>query len=142
MPRAIPLHGRDHRPGGADPVPFAEYEFKLFADSETVVTGDGRLIWRIPRSVDGLRLVLVSLYVTTVSSSGAPTLQIHNVSQAADILSTKVSVESSEYVSEDAAVQPVINSSYELAVAGERWRFDVDAAGTGAMGMGGSLTFG
>ena len=135
-------HGRRHSPFGSDPIRFAEYEFKLFSDAEYVASGDGALFWRVPRSVDGLKLIAISIYVSTVSSSGAPTLQIHNLTAAADMLSTAATIDASEYLSDTAAAPAVIDATEALVAAGDRIRFDVDAAGTGAKGLGGTLTFG
>lgn len=134
-------HGRRHAAWGTDPLPRrAEYEFKIFDDTTVVTTGDGKLLWRIPRSVDGLRLYEAHIYVSTVSSSGKPTLQIANITQATDVLTTKAEIDVSEYRSEDAATQPVSDRTIVFA-AGDRISFDVDIAGTGAKGLGGTLVF-
>lgn len=137
----LPVHGRDHRPGGGDPITFAEYEFKLFPDTDIVETGDGRLTWRVPTSVAGLRLLSAHAYVSTVSTSGKPTVQIYNATTANDMLSTRVEIDANEYDSYTAATQPVVNASYAQVSASDRIRFDIDVAGTGAKGLGVTLTF-
>lgn len=137
-------HSARHSPFGSDPSRFAEYEFKLFADGEVNVAGDGRLIWRVPKSITHPRLALVyvNIYVTTVSSSGTPTLQLHNIGTGNDVLSTALTIDVSEYDSDDAAAPAVIDSSEAVFSAGDLIRFDVDVAGTGAKGLGGTLRFG
>lgn len=141
MSKSTRIHGRDHRPGGADPVVFAEFELKVFGDDENVAAGDGRLIMLVPESANGLNLVAAHAFVTTVSSSGTPTIQIRNVTDAQDMLSTRITIDQSEIHSYTAATQPVINTSYDDVVTGDRLAVDVDVTGTGTKGLGVILTF-
>lgn len=142
MRKSVVMHGRDHRPGGADPIAFAEFELKVFGDDATLSTGDGKLIMVIPPSVNGLNLVAAHAFVTTVSSSGTPTIQIRNVTDAQDMLSTRITIDASEFTSYTAATAPVINTSYDDVATGDLLAVDVDVAGTGAKGLGVVLTFG
>lgn len=142
MRKSIPLHGRDHRPGGSDPIPFAEFEIKVVADDNTVATGDGQAIMVVPASVNGMNLVAAHAFVTTVSSSGTLTVQIRNVTDSHDMLSTRITIDASEYTSYTAAAAPVINASYDDVATGDLIAVDVDVAGTGAQGLGVILTFG
>lgn len=142
MRKSIPLHGRDHRPGGSDPVPFAEFEIKVTSDASTLATGDGQAIMVIPASVNGMNLIAAHAFVTTASSSGTPTVQIRNVTDAVDMLSTRITIDASEYTSYTAASAPVINSAYDDVATGDLFAVDVDVAGTGAKGLGVVLTFG
>jgi hypothetical protein len=80
-------------------------------------------------------------FVTTVSSSGLPTVQIRNVTDAVDMLSTKVSIDASEFTSYSAATAPVIDTSKDDVATGDLIAVDVDVAGTGAKGLGVILTF-
>ncbi len=64
-----------------------------------------------------------------------PAIQIHNVTDAVDMLSTKITIEEDEYNSWDAATAPVINTSNDDVVTGDRIRVDVDIAGAGAKGL-------
>ncbi len=140
-------HGWRHGPGGTDPSPIdvtgegGSYQFKIFRDDVVVVAGDNALVWLIPDELNGLMLVSVMLYVTTVSSSGKPTVQLANLTTGHDMLSTKVSVDVSEYSSYTASVPVVIDGSFDVVTTGDRISFDVDIAGTGAKGMGMKLTF-
>jgi len=126
------------------PVGLATYVIKVVADAVLVVVGDGQFIFVVTSEerLDGLRLIGVAAYVTTVSSSGRPTVQIRKVASALDLLSTKVSIDVSEHSSDYAATAPVINSANSLISLGDRIAIDVDVAGTGAKGLGVILVFG
>jgi hypothetical protein len=137
-----PYHGRTHVHGGTDPIPMGLFEIKVFSDAQTVATGDGKFIFAIPSDLDGLRLVDADAYVTTVSSSGNPTIQIRNVTDSQDMLSTRITIDASEFTSFTAATAPVINTTYDDVVTGDRIAIDVDVAGTGAKGLGVILRFG
>lgn len=114
---------------------------KVFSDLQTVTTGDGKFIFEVSRDMDGTNLVEIEIYVTTVSTSGLPTVQIRNITQAADMLTTKVSIDANEKNSKDAATQPVIDLNNDDVAWGNHIAIDVDVAGTGAMGLGVILTF-
>lgn len=116
-------------------------QLKIMDDATTVTTGDGKLIVVADATLNGLVLSAAHAYVTTVSSSGTPTVQIHNITDAVDILSTAITIDASEFTSYSAATPPVINTSNDDIATGDRIRVDVDVAGTGAKGLGVILTF-
>jgi len=88
-----------------------------------------------------MNLVDADAAVYTVSSSGTPTVQIHNLTDTQDMLSTLITIDANEYSSYTAATQPVINASYDDVATGDRLRIDVDVAGTGTKGLDVILTF-
>ncbi len=139
-------HGWTHVPakqGGTDPLPIrASYEMKVFSDTTVLTTGDGKFIFEIPADLDGMNLVDVRAFVTTVSSSGLPTVQIRNVTQAVDMLTTKITIDASEKSSRTAATAAVIDTSNDDVADGDQIAIDVDVAGTGAKGLGVILVFG
>lgn len=141
-------HGRDHHPGGEDPMNLAAVLFiKVTSDlaaSASVATGDGQFVFEVSKDMDGLTLTEVETYVTTVSSSGKPTIQLRKIRAGFgdnDILSTKCEIDANEKNSKDAAIQPVINATYDDVLWGDHIAIDVDIAGTGAKGLGVILTF-
>jgi len=122
------------------------FTFKVFADpgaldgnlptsARVVTTGDGKVQWDIPLTMDGLDLVWVGASVSVVSSSGAIQVQIHNTTSAVDVLSTPISIDSGEFTDRTAATAWVIDADNAAAVDGHMWRIDVDAAGTNAEGL-------
>lgn len=111
-------------------------EFKLLDDATVLTAGDGKLIWCVPQIFNGWNIVSVAAFVTTVSSSGLPTFQIRNVTDAVDILSTKVSIDANEFTSYTAATAAVIDAAKDDLATGDLIAFDCDVAGTGAKGAG------
>lgn len=137
-----PYHGRTHIPGGTDPIPgHPMFAIKVFSDLMTVTTGDGKFIFAIPDDVDGMNLIDADAFVTTVSSSGTPTVQIRNITQAVDMLSTRITIDANEFTSYTAAAPPVINTANDDVAVSDLIAIDVDVAGTGAKGLGVYLTF-
>lgn len=114
----------------------AIYEVKVFDEVNVVVAGDKAFEFEIPEDIDSAVLVKAEAYITTVSSSGAVQVQLHNVDTAVDMLSTIITIDVGELNSKDAGTQPVVNLSNDDVSWGDHIRIDVDAAGTGAMGLG------
>jgi hypothetical protein len=121
--------------------PLGAFEIKVVDDATVVATGDGQAIMMIPADLTGLNLTTVAAFVTTVSSSGTVSVQIRNVTDAVDMLTTKVTIDQSEFTSYTAGTAAVINTTYDDVVTGDRIAIDVDSAGTGAKGLGIVLGF-
>ena len=136
------MHGRDHRAGGSDPIRAGNFEIKVVSDAELVVVGDGQFIFAIPSDLNRTQLLSAQAYVTTVSNSGLPTVQIRNVTRSVDMLSTKVSIDESGYTSYTAATPSVVDATKDDVGTGDRIAVDVDVAGTGTQGLGVILVFG
>ena len=148
----VSYHAETHRPhtrGGSDPLPaLGFFEIKVFADTNAldgnlpdeariVDVGDGKFIFVIPRDLDGCELHHAAAYVTV---AGAVTVQIRNVTQAYDFLTTKITIDAAEFSSYTAATPPVIDA--DLVVdKGDRIAIDVDAADGTAEGLGVILHF-
>ena len=106
-------------------------------------TGDGKQYFRIPAELNGKNLVSCAAAVTTTSSSGTPTVQIARGRQAnattahayADMLTTKITIDATEYDSKDATTAAVIDTSNDDVATGDLIRIDVDVAGTGTAGL-------
>ena len=116
-------------------------QVKVIDDLTTLTTGDGKVIFLVPQELNGYNLVSANAFVTTVSSSGTPTVQIRNVTDAVDMLSTRITIDASEYTSYTAAAAAVVDATYDDVATGDRLAVDVDVAGTGAKGLGIVLTF-
>jgi 2-hydroxy-3-keto-5-methylthiopentenyl-1-phosphate phosphatase len=117
-------------------------EIKVFDDTTTITTGDGKYIWVVPSQFSTRKILAVFATVTTVSSSGLPTIQIANITNANDVLSTAITIDASEFTSDTAATPAVVNSSNNTLATGDRIRVDVDVAGTGAKGLSVGLIIG
>lgn len=110
-------------------------------NGDALTTGDGKAYFRVNSQLDGYDLFAVAAQVTTVSSSGTPTVQINNVTQAADMLSTKLTIDANEVDSSTAAVPAVIDAANDDVATADQLRIDVDVAGTGTKGLIVELTF-
>jgi hypothetical protein len=111
------------------------YHIKIFADDQIVLSGNGRFILTIPQDMAGAILTDVEISVTTASSSGIVQVQLRNITNAVDILSTRVQVDASEFHSNDAATQPVISTANANMAHEDRIAIDIDAAGANAKGL-------
>lgn len=106
--------------------------------------GDGKAYFTVPLSMNGLNIISANASVSTVSSSGTPTIQIARIRSGTpiDVLSTAVTIDVSEYSSYTADVPAVVNTSNDDLVTGDFLRVDLDVAGTGAKGLNVNITVG
>lgn len=117
-------------------------QFKIFDDLTVLTAGDGKLIFCIASEMNGLNLVEANAFVTTASTSGTPTIQIRNVTQSADMLTTPITIDANEFTSYTAATPPIIDPAHDSVATGDLIAIDVDVTGTGAQGLGVLLRFG
>ena len=123
---------------GTKPVVIA----KVTADSASLSTGDGQLIFAIDSSLNGRKLTDAQAFVSTAATVGTPTIQIRNITQTnVDILSTAITIDTNENTSYTATTPSVINSSNATVSTGDLIAVDVDVAGTSTGGLGVILTF-
>jgi hypothetical protein len=116
-------------------------------NGNAITTGDGKAYFPIPASLNGLNLTVVEARLTTVSSSGIPTIQIARKRLSApgtettvDMLTTKLTIDASEFSSQHATAA-VIDTANDDVATGDALRVDIDVAGTGAKGLTVHLTF-
>lgn len=106
----------------------------VFNDSQDVATGNGAgdLFFRVPSTMNGMNLVGVAAAVQTAGTTGTTDIQVHNVTQAADMLSTVITIDSGETDSSTAAAAAVIDTANDDVATGDQLRIDVDAVSTTA----------
>lgn len=102
----------------------------LVANGTALTVGDGKAFFRIPSGYNGMDLISVAAHAGTASSANAITLQVFNVSDNVDMLSTALTIDANENDSSTAATAAVINSSYKSVSTGDWIRIDCDGAGT------------
>ena len=68
----------------------------------------------------------------TASTSGTLTVQVHNVTDSVDMLSTPITIDENETDSSTAATPPVTAASNATVTIGDRLRVDMDVAGNGS----------
>ena len=111
-----------------------------YATATAVADGAGYFV--IPKEMNGLNLIRCVATVITAGTTGTTDIQIHNVTDAADMLSTKLTIDSTEKSSSTAATPYVINAATDDVAENDVIRIDVDAISTTpAEGLLVTLTF-
>ena len=106
------------------------YEVKLNSDV-ALTTGDYQGWFMILPIFNGW--VITSVYAMRKSGTGVPALQLRNVTDGVDVLSTKVTIDSGEVTSGTAATPAVINTSNDDVASYDIFAVDVDVAGTATL---------
>lgn len=99
----------------------------VFGWLATVETGDGKFYFHVDALLNGMDLNAVHAEVITAGVTGTTDIQIHNVTQAADMLSTKLTIDSAETGSDTAATPAVIDTANDDVAENDLLRVDVDA---------------
>ena len=76
-----------------------------------------------------MNLVEVEAFVVTAGTTGTTDIQIANVTQGVDILSTKLTIDSGE-TNSSSAVAAVIDTANDDVATGDVLRVDIDAVST------------
>lgn len=101
-------------------------------NEEDCATGDGKAFLHIPEHVDGLCLVYLHGEAGTAGVTGTMDVQIANVTQGADMLSTVLTRDSGETGSDTAATPHVIDGANSRVFKNDVLRVDYDAVQTTA----------
>lgn len=109
--------------------------WKVIDDATVLTTGDGKVIFSVPPELNGMNLVSVFASVSTVSSSGNPTVSVENLTDTTVMLSTLLTIDATEYSSNTAATAAVIDTAHDDVATGDRLEINVDVAGTGTKGL-------
>lgn len=127
---------------GVSDLTYRSTSTQVIAPTTDCSTGDGKAYFTIPTGVGGANLVAVHARVVTAGTTGTMDIQIHNVTKAQDMLSTKITIDSTETGSETAATAAVINTSTDDVSTNDLIRIDIDAVHTtAAKGLIVTLTF-
>ena len=107
-------------------------QLTAFDYTTDVSTGDGAAYFVIPSSLNGMNLVSCAAYVITAGTTGTTDVQVARVrsSTPVDMLSTKLTIDSTEIGTDTAATAAVINGSNDDVATHDRIRIDVDATST------------
>lgn len=96
----------------------------------SAATGNDQAYFYIPQEMGGWNLVGVAAVVETAGTTGTIDIQIRNATQAADMLSTVMTIDSGETSTGTAATPPVIDTANDDVATGDRIQVDVDAVQT------------
>ena len=113
----------------------ARAPFIVILDNNTdtaVADGVGNFEW-VPGDIfNGYNIVDIECGVYVAGTTNTTDIQIHNITSAADVLSTKCTIDSGETSSHTAATAAVINTAEDDITSADRYRFDIDAVSTTA----------
>jgi hypothetical protein len=103
----------------------------VYATTNTA-TGDGQAFVRIPSVLNGYNLVAVAAHVYAAGTTNTTDIQLRRVrsGSAVDMLSTKITIDSTEVDTLTAAAAAVINASNDDVNTGDIIAVDVDAVST------------
>jgi hypothetical protein len=100
------------------------------ATGTDLATGDRQAWIKIPADIAGLDLVSVEADVVTAPTGAALSIQVRNVTQAADMLSTAITIDATETSSDTAATPPVIDTANDDVADGDIIAVDIDQVGS------------
>jgi len=115
---------------------------KCVADGIGPSVGNGITHVTIPSPLNTRKLQNAEAHVYTVGTGGSiTTVQLHNLTDAVDMLSTPITIDLNEKDSSTAATPHVIGASNTVAT-GDVIRIDVDAVATNTLGLEVRMVFG
>ncbi|MFQ6027741.1 MAG: hypothetical protein ACE5Q6_09640 [Dehalococcoidia bacterium] len=126
--------GRSVTPDGLAGSEYGEraVQIVVFERATDCATGDGKADFHIDSRLGGMNLVDVHAEVITSGTTGTMDIQIANVTQVVDMLSTKLTIDSGETGSDTAATAAVIDTLNDDVAENDMLRIDVDAIHTTA----------
>jgi hypothetical protein len=93
-------------------------------------TGDAKAYFRVPEELNGMNLTGVSATVYTAGTTNTTDVQIRNKTDTTDMLSTKMTIDSTETDTSTAATPAVIDTTKDDVVTGDVIAIDIDAVST------------
>ena len=103
---------------------------EVFAPTEICSIGDGKKYVPIPTDVGGMNMVYKRARCITAGTTGTMDIQIRNVTDSVDMLSTKETIDSTETGSETAATPGVIDGAHDDVAEDDLLAIDIDAVHT------------
>ncbi len=103
----------------------------LLNTTVSLVAGDDAVRFRIPAALNGQNIVSVA--ASRKSGTGVLTLQLRNVTDGVDVLTTKLTVDNGETDSLTATTPAVIDTTHDDVATGDQFAWDVDVAGSSTL---------
>ena len=107
---------------------------KCVADTVGPSVGNGITHVTIPSTLDGKNLFTAQAHVYTAGTGSLTTVQLHNLTDGQDMLSTAITIDASEKDSSTAAT-PSVTGSYTGVSTADVIRIDVDVVATSTLGL-------
>jgi hypothetical protein len=103
---------------------------KVIADSLPTYVGNGISRITCPSDLSGLYLRSVGAHVYTAGTTGLTTIQIYDETDGVNMLSTAMTIDSSEVDTSTAATPAVISTSLDAIATADVLRFDITTIST------------
>jgi len=113
-----------------DIVKYKNIENYVVEATVNTTTGDGKAYITIPEDLNGWDLVGCHARVITAGTTGTTDIQIRNVTDSVDMLSTKLTIDSGETGSDTASTPYVIDTSNDDVATNDLLAIDIDAVST------------
>lgn len=107
-----------------------------------ISTGDNKAYFKVQSGLNGMNLVSVDAEVSTAPDGAAISIQVHNATDTADMLSTALTIDDGETGSDTAATAAVIDGTADDVATNDVIRIDVDQVGSSTAGAGLLVTLG
>jgi len=107
---------------------------KCVADTIGPSVGNGITHVTIPSTLDGKNLFTAQAHVYTAGTGSLTTVQLHNLTDGQDMLSTAITIDSGEKDSSTAAT-PSVTGAYNGVSTADVIRIDVDVVATNTLGL-------
>lgn len=104
---------------------------EIHATDTALAVGDTLASFFIPAELNGYDLISAYGAIKVVSTTGRPTIQIRNVTDGADMLVNKITLDSGEKTSYTSDTAFSIDTANDCVATGNEIAIDVDSAGTG-----------
>ena len=107
---------------------------KCVADTIGPSVGNGITHFVVPSTLNGKELYSAQAHVYTVGTGSLTTVQLHNLTEGQDMLSTAITIDASEKDSSTAATPSVTGPNNGVST-GDVIRIDVDVVATNTLGL-------
>lgn len=111
---------------------YVQLEPFSFVDQTDCATGNGKAWLHVPAHLAGLDLVEIHAENETAGTTGTMDIQIRNATQAADMLTTVITIDTGETGSDTAATPAVIDGDNDDVAENDMIAIDVDVIHTTA----------
>lgn len=101
-----------------------------------LTTGNGKFYFHVPSTLNGFNIVDVHAEVITAPVGSTIIIDLYNLTQTADILSTNLTIDAGETGSDTAAAAAVISGSEDDLTTNDVIRVDIDQIGSSTAGSG------
>ena len=101
-----------------------------------LTTGNGKFYFHVPSTLNGMNIVDVHAEVISAPAGSTIIIQLRNVTQSADILSTRITIDASETGSDTAAAAAAIDTGEDDLATNDVIAVDIDQIGVSTAGSG------